>query len=257
MKHPLLDVAMEAFETARSVLAIHGNSVIDTKSSPTDVVTAADREIEHAIQEVIRKRRPNDSFLGEEFGNGSNILSSTRWVIDPIDGTVNYTYAIPNYAISIAAEVDGKSEVGLVYDAGHEELFVAVAGQGAEMNGRPIMPSHESKLSQALCATGFGYDKDKRKLQARLLAKLIDKIRDVRRFGAAAIDICWVANGRLDGYFETGLKVWDYAAASLIAVESGAAIETDLPGIMDEPMVISANPELYPLLKKEVLDALS
>ncbi|MCL5973655.1 MAG: inositol monophosphatase family protein [Ferrimicrobium sp.] len=253
MNHELLPVALEALEAARQALPRQSRRVIDTKSSATDPVTAADRALEQAIRATIATHRPTDIFVGEEYGTTGE-PSATRWIVDPIDGTVNYSYSIPSYAISIAAEVDGSIDVGLVYDVGHGELFKAVRGQGATCNDVPIRVSQETDLAKALIATGFGYLPQNRRLQARVLGEMIDEIRDIRRFGAAAIDICWTAAGRVDGYFETGLKVWDWAAASLIASEAGATVTTDLPGIGDDPLTVVAGEGLFTTLRSRVSD---
>lgn len=252
MNHELLPLALEALSNARNSLATQSRQVIDTKSSDTDPVTAADRALERSIREIINQQRPQDSFVGEEFGASNQSEGNTRWIVDPIDGTVNYSYSIPSYAISIAAEVNGQIEVGLVFDVAHNELFQAVRGQGATCNGEPIRPSDQAELAQALCGTGFGYSAATRKLQAQVLLEVIDEIRDIRRFGAAAIDICWTGAGRLDGYFETGLKPWDYAAASLIATEAGASFITNLPGIGNDPLTIAACPALFEALKTRI-----
>lgn len=252
VNHELLPLALDALAEARTSLATQSRRVIDTKSSDTDPVTAADRALERAIRETIAKQRPHDSFIGEEYGLTRQAQSNTRWIVDPIDGTVNYSYSIPSYAISIAAEVNGRIEVGLVFDVGHNELFQAVRGQGATCNGEPIRPSDQTELAQALCGTGFGYSAATRKLQAQVLLEVIDEIRDIRRFGAAAIDICWAGAGRIDGYFETGLKVWDYAAASLVATEAGANFITDLPGIGDDGLTIVAGPALFEALQARI-----
>jgi myo-inositol-1(or 4)-monophosphatase len=252
VNHELLPVALDALGAARATLPEQSRRVIDTKSSATDPVTAADRALERAIRTSIASQRPNDAFVGEEYG-ASDQQSTVRWIVDPIDGTVNYSYAIPGYAISIAAEVDGVVIVGLVYDVGHDELFMAVKGQGATCNNQPLEANHQSDLSQALCGTGFGYRPATRTIQALVLANIIADIRDIRRFGAAAIDICWTAAGRVDGYFETGLKVWDWAAASLVATEAGALIATDLPGIGDDPLTVAAGPELFEALRTRVV----
>lgn len=253
MNHELLPTALDALAKARASLPQQSRQVIDTKSSDTDPVTAADRALERAIRDTIAEQRPNDTFIGEEYGTTDHAAGTTRWIVDPIDGTVNYSYSIPSYAISIAAEVNGQVEVGLVFDVGHNELFQAVRGQGATCNGIPLQASQETELAKALCGTGFGYSAATRKLQAQILHDVIDEIRDIRRFGAAAIDICWTGAGRVDGYFETGLKVWDYAAASLVATEAGARFATDLPGIGDDGLTVAAGSGLFDALADRIV----
>ncbi|WP_298211090.1 inositol monophosphatase family protein [Ferrimicrobium sp.] len=252
MNHELLPIALDALAQARASLTQQSRQVIATKSSNTDPVTTADRALERVIRDTIAEQRPSDTFIGEEYGGMDHATNTTRWIVDPIDGTVNYSYSIPSYAISIAAEVNGQVEVGLVFDVGHNELFQAVRGQGATCNGVPLQASRETELAKALCGTGFGYSAQTRKLQAQVLLEVIDEIRDIRRFGAAAIDICWTGAGRVDGYFETGLKVWDYAAASLIATEAGANFVTGLPGIGDDGLTIAAGSGLFDALADRI-----
>ncbi len=255
MNHDLLAVAMRALAAAKSELSSGSTEVLATKSSPTDVVTATDRAVEAAIKAAIAAERPHDLVLGEEFGGDETSAGSTRWILDPIDGTVNFTYGIPDYAISIAAEVGGVIEVGVVCDFPREEVFIAVRGQGAELSGRRLAVTGVSRLDQALIGTGFGYDSERRRLQGRILADLVPDFRDVRRFGAAAIDLCWVAAGRLDGYYETGLKLWDHAAAALIVSEAGGVVDTALDGFDSGDLVVASGPMLFGPLAKRVLAA--
>ena len=255
MSHPLLTVALGALDVAIEELKHQNNTVIGTKSTKTDVITGADRALEAAIKNYIRDQRPEDVFLGEEFGSSGE--GETRWIIDPIDGTVNFTYGIPAYAISIAAEVDGMVEVGIVHDLGRDETFVAVAGQGVTLNSSPISASGVQRLEKTLCGTGSAYLGSTRIKQAQLVTQLIGEIRDIRRFGAAALDICWVGCARLDAYFETGLKIWDYAAASLVALEAGAMFETGLAGFDDGLLTIASASGIFELLKVRVTDAIA
>ncbi|MHB8189940.1 MAG: inositol monophosphatase family protein [Ferrimicrobium sp.] len=257
MDHPLLKFAIEAAEAAERELRHHTNKVLETKTTPTDVVTAADRALERIIRETIATHRPSDSFLGEEEGVVGATDSEVRWIIDPIDGTVNFTYAIPAYSISIAAEVAGVVEVGIVMDLGHNERFIAVRNQGATRNGEAIAPSRVSQLSDALIGVGFAYDAKVRRVQASVLASVIGSIRDVRRVGAASIDLCWAACGRLDGYYETGLKPWDHAAGALIMAEAGGVVVTDRPGIGTDLLTIAAGPGLFDPLASLVTKALA
>lgn len=242
-----------------------GVEIAETKSSLADVVTEADREAERLIAEALRAARPGDGLLGEE---GASVDSRTgiTWVVDPIDGTVNYLYGLPSYAVSIAATIedsssgamhDGRRAVaGAVYVPALDELFDAYSGGGARLNGRSIRIADPVDLPLALIATGFGYTVERRTEQAEIVRRLIPRVRDIRRMGAAAVDLCNLAAGRLDAYYERGLQPWDYAAGALVAREAGASIlglEADrLPG---EPMLIAGPPTLAHALREAILDA--
>jgi myo-inositol-1(or 4)-monophosphatase len=201
---------------------------VSTKSTGTDMVTEMDRASEVLITGGLLGPRPHDGILGEE---GIDIAgtSGVRWVVDPLDGTTNYLYGFPGFNVSIAAEVDGKVAVGVVYDVVRAELFSAVRGGGATREGHPIEPSGATELPHALVGTGFSYEPDRRRRQARVLVDVLPHVRDIRRQGAAALDLCSVACGRLDAYYERGLAPWDLAAGGLIATEAGAVV-TDLDG---------------------------
>jgi myo-inositol-1(or 4)-monophosphatase len=203
-------------------------SEISTKSTGTDMFTEMDRASEALITAGLLGARPHDGILGEE-GVDITGTSGVRWVVDPLDGTTNYLYGFPGFNVSIAAEVDGTTAVGAVFDVVRQELFSAVRGGGARRDGRPIMPSDATELSQALVGTGFSYEPDRRRRQAEVLVELLPRVRDVRRQGAAALDLCSVACGRLDAYYERGLAAWDLAAGGLIAAEAGAIV-TDFDG---------------------------
>jgi len=257
--HPLLLVANAALEAGIAALhEIDSRAVVRTKSSPTDPVTATDRAVEQAISEVIRTLRPHDELVGEEYGT-SGEAGRVRWLIDPIDGTVNFTYQIPYAAISIAAVDDAGSVVGVVWDLGTEERFVAVRGEGAWLDGEllSMWRSETPPLAEALVGTGFAYDAKVRKVQGRVLGSLMGAVRDIRRFGAAALDLCWCAAGRLDAYFETGLKPWDHAAATLVVSEAGGLVRTDLPGIGDDLLTVAGPPGLFEELQAAVSAALA
>lgn len=224
-------------------------SVAATKSSPTDVVTAMDTAAEALLVDLLATRRPHDGLLGEEGGlrEGSSGLT---WVVDPIDGTVNYLYGIPAYAVSVAA-VHGRPEpgrweplAGCVHNPATGETWTAAAGLGASLDGRPVTVNRGVPLERALVGTGFGYTVERRREQARVLAELLPRVRDVRRAGAASLDLCAVASGRLDAYYERGLKPWDLAAGQLVASEAGATV-TGLAGRpAGEAMVVAAAEEL-------------
>ena len=219
----------------------------DTKSSPTDVVTAADRASEQLLVEGIRSARPGDGILGEE-GAADDGTTGVRWVVDPVDGTVNYLYGLPQWAVSIGVEVDGATEVGVVFDPAKDELWTAVRGRGAELNGAPLRCTAATDLSQALVATGFGYDARRRAAQAALLPTVLPAVRDLRRVGAGALDLCAVAAGRVDAYYEQGLSPWDMSAGLLVATEAGARVG----GLDGAPpsfaMVLAAAPGVYDAL---------
>jgi myo-inositol-1(or 4)-monophosphatase len=196
---------------------------VSTKSTGTDMVTEMDRASEALITARLLGARPEDGILGEE-GVDVEGTSGVRWVVDPLDGTTNYLYGFPGYNVSIGAEVGGQAVVGVVYDVVRDELFSATRGGGATRDGDPIQPSATTELTQALVGTGFSYDPDRRRRQAEVLRDVLPRVRDIRRQGAAALDLCSVACGRLDAYYERGLADWDLVAGGLIATEAGATV---------------------------------
>jgi myo-inositol-1(or 4)-monophosphatase len=224
---------------------------VSTKSSGTDMVSEMDRASEALIVKGILRERPDDAILGEETG-GRDGSSGVRWVIDPLDGTTNYLYRHPTWSVSIGVEVDGEAHVGVVAAPGHHEVFTAVRGQGARLNGAPIAVTDEAELASALVGTGFGYLASRRAAQAELLPDLLPKVRDIRRNGVASLDLCWVACGRLDAYFEAGGQPWDVAAGLLIATEAGArASGLDGGPVAPESVMVAAPgvaAELFDLL---------
>ncbi|HEX8074171.1 MAG TPA: inositol monophosphatase family protein [Thermoleophilaceae bacterium] len=193
---------------------------VERKSSSTDMVSDADREAEDAIVAVLGRERPDDGLLGEE-GAAAPGSSGRRWVVDPLDGTTNFLYGIPQWAVSVALE----GSVGVVFDPVRDELFSAEQGDGASLNGMALKMREGVPLERALVATGFSYDAGMRARQADVAARLLPAVRDVRRAGAAALDLAWLAAGRLDGYYERGLKPWDWAAGRLLVVEAGGVVE--------------------------------
>ena len=198
---------------------------VDTKSSETDVVTEGDRASERLVRRRLAELRPGEPVLGEEEGGGAVEPGGVCWVVDPIDGTVNYLYGYPWYAVSLAARVDGASVAGAVVEPDSGRCWTAARGHGAALDGVPLRVSRTSRLDLALVATGFGYRADRRRRQAAGVARLVGRIRDIRRAGSAALDLCAVAAGWVDGYFENGLSTWDWAAGALIAEEAGVADE--------------------------------
>ena len=203
-------------------------TTIETKSSKTDMVTEMDRAAERRIVDAIRGERPDDGILGEE-GAAEAGGTGVRWIVDPLDGTTNYLYGFPAFAVSIAVEVDGEVVAGVVNDVAHGDVFTATRNGGAHRNGDAIAVNHAPAAATALVGTGFAYVPERRAWQADVLARLLPSVRDVRRAGAASIDLCWVACGRLDAYYERGLQLWDFAAGALIAEEAGAWVG-DLDG---------------------------
>lgn len=215
---------------------------VDTKSTPTDVVTEMDGAAERVIVGALLAARPEDGVLGEE-GAGADGTSGVRWVIDPIDGTVNYLYGIPAYAVSIAAEYAGEVVAGVVLDVVADQAYTAILGGGATCEGRLLGASAVADLSQALIGTGFGYAAGLRSSQARVLTGVLPRVRDIRRIGSCALDLCSVAAGRLDGYYEWGPSLWDYAAGGLIAREAGARLRATPEGL-----VVAAPPGIFDAL---------
>ncbi len=215
-----------------------------TKTSATDLVTAMDRAVEALLVESILAARPEDGIEGEE-GSSRPGTSGVRWHIDPIDGTVNYVHGIPGFCVSVAAEVGGAVVAGVVSSPLHGELFTATAGGGAWRNDIPIHCSGATELATALIATGFSYQSDRRRRQAETLVQVLPRVADVRRLGAAALDLCWVACGRYDGYYEPGLNTWDHAAGALIASEAGAVVGDLAGGPPNVGFVVAAPPLLF------------
>ncbi len=218
--------------------------VATTKSSPTDVVTANDVASEQLIRDAVLGARPDDSFIGEE---GDDIVgrSEVTWLADPIDGTVNYLYGIPQYAVSIAAQRHGRTVCGAVFAAASGELFTAMTGRGAWLDDRSIQVSSAASVEQALTGTGFHYRSDVRVHQAAETARLLPLVRDVRRLGSAALDLCYVACGRLDTYVERGLRPWDLAAARLVVTEAGGRVEGLFAAQPGELITVAASSGLF------------
>ncbi|MBO9578443.1 MAG: inositol monophosphatase [Microbacteriaceae bacterium] len=223
-------------------------TVAATKSSPVDVVTAVDREVEALIRDRIAAARPDDGFLGEE-SDAAGGSSGLTWVVDPIDGTVNFLYGVPLYAVSVAV-VEGGTDpatwtplAGCVVNVAAGEVFAAARGEGATLNGEPISVSAPADLATSLLITGFGYDPAVRAEQGAVAARLLPQARDLRRTGSCAIDLCWIAAGRADAYWERGVHVWDFAAGLLIAAEAGAAVEVGEGG-SGELLVVATAPTI-------------
>jgi myo-inositol-1(or 4)-monophosphatase len=236
------DLEQIAAETARAaagvVTATYGRpDPVGRKSSPTDVVTRTDLRAEDLVRRLLHAATPAAGVVAEESGT-SRSDAPLQWVIDPLDGTINFLYGLPIFAVSIAAVMDGEVLAGAVVDVLRNEVFSASAGGGARCDGKAIAVSECEALAGALIATGFSYQASVRALQGEVVHRLLSQARDVRCFGSAALELCWVACGRLDGYYQRDTEVWDRAAGALIAAEAGAQVE--LPCPENDDLVIAA-----------------
>jgi myo-inositol-1(or 4)-monophosphatase len=236
------ELAMGAGEILRTY-AQHARTSMNTKSSSVDLVTDADTASEHFLVDAIRNRRPDDGILGEE---GTNVTSQSgvQWIIDPLDGTTNFVYSIPFYAVSIGAYVDGVPTAGAVYNPVLDEMYSASLGGGAFLNDVSLQTNTFTTLGNALIATGFAYVSDIRAEHGVRVAQLLPHVRDIRRCGSAALDLCGVASGRVDAYLEQSVRPWDVAAGSVIASEAGARV-TAWDGSMASTNVLAAPAPLY------------
>jgi myo-inositol-1(or 4)-monophosphatase len=223
---------------------------VTSKSTPTDLVSEADLVAQRLIREQLASRRPQDGFLGEEEGGEEPGSSGLRWVVDPLDGTVNFLFGIPQWAVSIAVQDSEGSLAGAIYDPVRDELFTASRGGDPTLNGTAILASRRTDLASAMVATGFAYDARVRAAQAQVLTRAIPRVRDIRRFGSAALDLAWTAAGRFDAYFERTVKPWDIAAGTLICEAAGLRV-VELPVHEDLPWgILVAAPALCePLLE--------
>ncbi|HET6672411.1 MAG TPA: inositol monophosphatase family protein [Agromyces sp.] len=249
------DIAVRASEFALDARRA-GVRVAATKSTPTDIVTAVDRDTETLIRSLILEARPDDGIVGEE--DATHIgTSGTDWVVDPIDGTVNFLYGVPAWAVSIAVVegadaagttldgTGGTTLVGVVVNPVTGELFEASAGGGARLAGRELAVNPDVTLGSALVGTGFSYAADRRREQAAVLLELLPLVRDIRRIGSAALDLCALAAGRLDAFYERGLNPWDHAAGALIAREAGARVSGPGGERENAELLVAAAPGLY------------
>ena len=249
----LLEVAREAAEVAAVELRTRfGESArgVRAKTTPTDLVSDADVAAESAIRAVLAERRPGDAVVGEE--GGATGGGELRWVVDPLDGTINFLFGIPAFAVSVACENAAGTLAGVVLDPIGDECFTATRSSEPCVNGEPIHGSERDELAMAMVATGFSYNAGVRARQAEVLTRLLPRVRDIRRFGSAALDLCWCACGRFDAYYERGLHAWDIAAGALIAQRAGLAVRT-LPAAGEDPAGLLAAPrpvvdELYALV---------
>jgi myo-inositol-1(or 4)-monophosphatase len=253
----LLEVAVQAARMAGGLLLERARTgrerEVSSKSTPTDLVSEADLESERAIKALLAQRRPGDGFVGEE-GGPEDGTSGLDWVVDPLDGTVNFLFGIPQWCVSVAVR-DGEGTVaGAVYDPNRDELFTATRDGGASMNGPAgtieLRGSERGNLASAMVATGLAYDARVRAAQGKVLARVVPKVRDIRRFGSAALDLTWTAAGRYDAYFERTVKQWDIAAGALICQRAGLRV-LELPVHEDLPYGILAAP---PPLAEQLLE---
>lgn len=249
-------LAEEAARAAGALLLAGLDEVrtdVQTKSSATDMVSEMDRAAEACIVAALLGARPDDGMVGEE-GTDRVGTSGVRWVVDPLDGTTNYLYGLAGFGVSIAAEQDGVVVAGAVLDVVRDEVFSARRGGGATRDGVPITASTATDLATALVATGFSYEAARRARQAAVLVEVLPRVRDIRRVGAAAVDLCSVACGRVDAYYERGLAPWDLAAGGLIAQEAGAVVTDFAGGPPTAGAVVAAAPGLAVELRA-LLDA--
>ena len=243
----LLDIAVDAARQAGAVLLERFGgpaSGVSSKSTPTDPVSDADRAAERLILELIGSRRPDDAIVTEE-GASRSAGPELTWVVDPLDGTVNFLFGIPVWCVSIAVEDPEGALAAVVFDPNRDEAFTAVKGAGAHLNGDQVQVSQRSDLGHALVGTGFAYDSRAREVQAAIVAGLLPQVRDIRRTGSAALDLASVACGRLDAFYEAPMEWWDKAAGILLVREAGGLI-SELPAPLDlSPGVIAGGEVLH------------
>jgi myo-inositol-1(or 4)-monophosphatase len=247
----LLEIAVDGARRAADLLLerFHAPATgVSTKSSPTDLVSDADRDSEALLRALVREHRPEDGILAEE-GAGVESRSGLIWIIDPLDATINFLFGIPHWAVSIAVADAAGPIAGVVLNPNLDECFSAARHNGARLNGRPIEVSQESDLTKALIGTGFAYDVETRSLQAQVAARVIPRVRDIRRAGSAALDLAAVAAGRLDGFFEAHLGPWDRAAGELLVRAAGGTV-SELPDPVGvEDGVVASGPALHGALR--------
>jgi myo-inositol-1(or 4)-monophosphatase len=242
-EHELLDVARQAARAAAGeLMSRFGRAAegVHTKSTPTDLVSEADLAAESAIREVLGRLRPGDGILGEE--GGATGEGQLRWVVDPLDGTINFLFGIPAFVVSVACEDGTGTVAGVVLDPVREECFAASRSGTATLNAAEIASSARTELATAMVATGFGYDSKMRARQAAAVARVLPRARDIRRFGSAAMDLAWCACGRWDAYYERGVHAWDIAAGALIASRAGLVVR-ELPAVGDDPAGLVVAPD--------------
>lgn len=222
------------------------NQVVRTKSTPTDVVTAVDVEVETFIRGELLAATPGAAVRGEERAPVSG-TSSIGWVVDPIDGTVNFLYDLPVVSVSIAATIDGRVVAGAVADVVRSEVFTGSAGNGVRRDGVAVTPSETCDLHEALVGTGFSYAADIRRREGAVVARILPAVRDIRCFGSAALHLCWVACGRVEAFYQKGLHEWDVAAGAFLAAEAGARVEQDVDA--GDGLVLAATQSVFDPLR--------
>jgi myo-inositol-1(or 4)-monophosphatase len=255
----LLDLAAGAARAAGALLLDRfgrPQSGVDAKSSATDMVSDADRDSERVLLDAIRTARPDDGLIAEESGDRPG-TTGIVWVVDPLDGTTNYLYGIPAWSVSVACRDAEGGLVAVVHDPVADETFTAVRGQGAFLNGARIRTTDAPDLTRSLIGTGFGYTSGRRALQVAALVHVLPRVRDVRRAGSAALDLAWVACGRLDGFYEAGIRDWDRAAGLLLVSEAGGRTGILDPGLDGADCVVAAGAGLYDPLCALVRSGLS
>jgi myo-inositol-1(or 4)-monophosphatase len=251
----LLDLATAAAREAGVLLLEHFHRPargIEAKSTPTDLVSDADRASEELILELIRRGRPQDGILAEEGGDETS-ESGLRWVVDPLDGTINFLFRLPEWSVSIAVEDEDGTRVAVIHNPNRDETFTAIRGAGAELNGSAISVSDKTDLAEALIGTGFAYDARARSAQSETLTRVLPRVRDIRRAGSAAIDLSSLACGRFDGFYEAPMERWDRAAGELLIAEAGGVVSELPPPHGLSTGVIAANPPLHEQLRELVL----
>lgn len=254
MSEELLELLAVAKQAARLAVAVHhrameaGDFGIRTKGSAFNLVTEIDRAAERKMVEAIQSLRPNDSIVGEE---GTNVEgnSGVRWIIDPLDGTTNFIHRYPAHAVAVGVEIEGRRQVGVVHDSFNNRVYAGIVGGVATCDGRAIAVRQERDLEGALVGTGFLPDANVRRAQADLLREILPRVRDIRRSGCPSLDICGVAAGVLDVFYESGLGQWDIAGAAAIAEAAGAKVLLLHSGVLPDPLLIVANANLATALR--------
>lgn len=252
----LLNIARRA---ARQASAVHRKAAQDslgvgTKSSSSDLVTEIDRESERQLVSIIRAARPDDSIVGEE---GTEVAGSSGicWILDPLDGTTNFVHAYPAHAVSVGVEIDGKRAIGVVHDTSRNQVYAGIVGASAQCDDTPVAVRAETQLERALIGTGFLPAAEARRVQADVLRSVLPHVRDVRRSGCPSLDLCAVASGKLDGFYESGLGRWDIAAGAAIAEAAGAKVAELHSSTLPEPLLVVANSKLLDALVELLVSA--
>lgn len=261
--HPMLNIAVRAARKAGNIIAKNyetPDAVETSQKGTNDFVTNVDKDAERVIIDVIRKSYPQHSIITEEAGELAGEDKDVQWVIDPLDGTTNFVKRLPHFAVSIAVRIKGRTEVAVVYDPMRNELFTATRGQGAQLNGYRLRGSNARDLDGTILATGFPFKAKQHSVAyMNILGKLFTQCADFRRTGSAALDLCYVAAARVDGYFEIGLRPWDFAAGELIARESGALV-CDFTGghnYLLNGNLVAGNPRVVKAMLSTMRDELS